>query len=63
MKSITLNRKQINDLIQMVTHFNEVDEFTIKCDNSSGIGPVISVTFNLFNKNPTTVDISDVESW
>jgi hypothetical protein len=63
MKSITLNRKQINDLIQMVTHFNEVDEFTIKCDNSNGIGPVISVTFNLFNKNPTTVDISDVESW
>ena len=51
MKSITLNRKQINDLIQMVEHFKEVDEFTIKCDHSNGIGPVISVTFNLFNKH------------
>lgn len=63
MKSITLNRKQINDLIKMVEHFKEVDKFTIKCDNSNGIGPVISVSFDLFNKNSTSVDITDVESW
>lgn len=63
MKSITLNRKQINDLIKMVEHFKEVEHFTIEQDNSNGIGPVIHVKFDLFNKNTTSIDITDVESW
>ncbi len=61
MKSITLNRKQVQDLIDIVLHFKEVEEFTIEQDNSSGIGPTIRVKCELFNK-PTTVDITDVES-
>jgi hypothetical protein len=63
MISITLNRKQINDLFKMLEHFKEVDQFTINCDHSSGIGPVINVSFDLFNKNSTSVDITDVERW
>lgn len=63
MKSITLNRKQLQDLYQMIDHFKEVEQFTIEQDNSSGIGPTIRVKFDLFNNKPTTVDITDVESW
>ena len=63
MKKITLNRKQIQDLTDLLTHFKEVDCFTIEHDNSSGIGPTIRVKFDLFNSKPTTVDITDVESW
>jgi len=62
MKSITLNRKQVQDLIDMCIHFKEVEYFTIEQDNSSGIGPAIHVKIDLFGK-PTTVDITDVESW
>lgn len=62
MKSITLNRKQLQDLCQMFDHFKEVEHFTIEQDNSSGIGPAIHVKFSLFEK-PTTVDITDIESW
>lgn len=62
MKSITLNRKQLQDLCQMFDHFKEVEFFTVEQDNSSGIGPAIEVKFTLFGK-PTTVDITDVESW
>lgn len=63
MKSITLNRKQMQDLVQMFEHFKEVEFFTIEQDNSSGIGPAIHVKFDLFNDKPTTVDITDVGSW
>ena len=62
MKSITLTRKQIQDLYQMFDHFKEVELFTIEQHNSSGIGPTIHVKFNLFDR-PTTTDITDVESW
>ena len=62
MKSITLNRKQLQDLCQMVDHFKEVEEFTIYEDNSSGIGPNVHVKFDLFQKT-TSVDITDYESW
>lgn len=62
MKSITLNRKQLTELNQLVDHFKEVEEFTIEQDNSSGIGPTIKVRCELFNK-PTIVDITDVSNW
>jgi hypothetical protein len=63
MKSITLNRKQVNQLVQIIEHFKEVQHFTIESDSSSGIGPTIRVKFDFFNNNSTTVDITDVESW
>ena len=63
MKSITLNRKQIQDIVQMFEHFKDVEEFTIEQENSSGIGPTIRVKFDLFNDKPTTVDITDVSTW
>ena len=62
MKSITLNRNQIQDLINLYDNFKEVEYFKIEEDNSSGIGPSISVKIDLFGK-PTSVDITDVGSW
>jgi len=62
MKTITLTRKQVQDLIDIALHFREVEEFTIVSDNSSGIGPNVHVKIELFGK-PTSVDITDVESW
>jgi len=62
MKSITLSRKQVQDLIDIVLHFKEVEEFTLESDNSSGIGPTVKVKCTLFEK-PTVVDITDLDSW
>jgi len=66
MTEVTLNRQQIGKLVEMYTHFKEIQQFTIQVDHSSGIGAGIVVTFNLFNnddKHDTTVDITDVSTW
>jgi hypothetical protein len=63
MSKIVLNRKQISQLSEIVNHFKEIDEFTIKVDQSSGIGLGISVTFDLFKKEDTSIDITDVSTW
>lgn len=58
-KSITLNREQIIKLYEIVSHFKEINKFTIETDYSSGIGVV--VRFDLFQKNDTKIDITDVK--
>ena len=67
MNTLSLNRTQINKLTEIVTHFKEVEWFTIKVDRSSGIGEGIVVEFNLFNDDDkdvdTTIDITDVSTW
>lgn len=60
---ITLNREQITKLYEIMTHFNEVDHFTVQVDHSSGIGTGVVVKFDLFNKNDTRIDITDVKEW
>lgn len=62
-KAIMLDRKQISNLYKITEHFNEVEYFEIHLDNSSGIGPVVKVSFDLFNKNDTTVDITNLDNW
>ena len=63
--SVTLTRKQIDQLAEIVNHFSEIDNFTLAVDHSSGIGVGIKVTFDLLNggKSDTTVDITDVSTW
>jgi hypothetical protein len=63
MSKIILTRKQIDQLTQVAEQFADVELFTIKSENSSGIGPTVTVQFDLFNKADTKVDITDVESW
>jgi len=66
MDELVLNRQQIGKLVEIYTHFKEIERFTIQVDRSSGIGTGIVVAFNLFNdddKHDTTVDITDVSTW
>ena len=66
-ESLSLNRKQIGKLTEIVSHFKEVEWFTINVDRSSGIGAGITVEFNLFNDDDkdvdTKIDITDVSTW
>lgn len=65
--TFTLNRKQAAKLAKMVSHFKEVEWFTLEETHTSGIGATVTVKFNLFGDydkdNDTTVDITDVETW
>lgn len=62
-QSIKLTRKQLEILVKTYNHFSEINEFTLEQDNSSGIGPVINLKFNLFESNKTIIDITDVSTW
>ena len=58
-----LTRKQINQLSEIVDHFNEVEVYELY-EEHTGIGPIVKVKFSLFGKtSDTSVDITDVESW
>jgi|TARA_R110000868_G_scaffold100049_4_gene275105 hypothetical protein len=65
--TFTLNRTQVEKLAKMIQHFKEVEWFTLEETRCSGIGPTVTVKFNLFNDNDkdndTTVDITDVSTW
>jgi len=63
MNNIVLNREQIGKLTEIVTHFKEVNRFTVEVDHRSGIGTGILVRFDLFEKNDTVIDITDVKDW
>jgi hypothetical protein len=67
MTELALNRKQLGKLVEIYTHFKEVEWFTIKVDHSSGIGTGLVVAFNLFNDDDkdvdTKIDITDVSTW
>ena len=62
-KSMVLNRSQIEKLYEIVSHFKEINRFTIQIDHSSGIGTGVVVKFDLFQKNDTQIDITDVKDW
>ena len=62
MKSYTLTPTQIKTLAELASRFKEVEEFEIKLDHSSGIGPTTTVSFQIFG-NDAKVDITDLSSW
>lgn len=58
-----LTRKQINQLAEIVDHFQEVELYELY-EEHTGIGPIIKVKFSLFGKtSDTSIDITDVENW
>lgn len=63
MNQIILNRDQIEKLGKIAAQFKEVDQFHLKIDHSSGIGPTVVVKFGLFDKTDATIDITDVRDW
>jgi len=62
MKQITLTREQITKMNKIVDHFNEIQHFTITQNSSSGIGPSITVKFDLFDVE-MKADITDYNGW
>jgi hypothetical protein len=63
MNKLVLTRKQIRQLQEIAERFTDTENFTIETENLSGIGPNISVRFDLFEKSDAKVDITDVENW
>jgi len=63
MNSITLTRKQLHQLREIVERFVETQNFTIESESTSGIGPTITVRFDLFEPADTKIDITDVSNW
>ena len=66
MSSVTLNRKQMNQLIEFATHFKDVQWFTLEEGHESGIGSSVRIKCSIFGNDSepeTTVDITDVDTW
>ena len=63
MNSITLTRKQCHQLREIVERFIDTENFTIESESLSGIGPTITVRFDLFEPADTKIDITDVSNW
>lgn len=63
MNRITLTRKQAHQFREIVERFVETQNFTIESESTSGIGPSITVKFDLFEEEDTKVDITDVSNW
>lgn len=63
MTSIILTRKQIEQLAEIAGRFEDTDNFIIESESTSGIGPTVTVRFDLFEKSDTRVDITDVSNW
>ena len=63
MTSITLTRKQIEQLSEIAKRFSDTNSFNIKVEGTSGIGPVVTVSIDLFEKHDTRIDITDIGVW
>jgi Asp-tRNA(Asn)/Glu-tRNA(Gln) amidotransferase C subunit len=68
MASLTLSRKQLEQLNKIVEHFNEVEHFTIENPDTSAIGSTMQVRFDLIETQnitlvDTVVDITDIRTW
>jgi hypothetical protein len=67
MNEFVINRTQLEKLTKLADHFKEVEWFTLQAENNSGIGPTVTVKFNLFGDEEkdydTTVDVTDVSTW
>lgn len=66
MREITLNRKEIDKLVEFLTNFKDVQFITIRQGSPSGIGQSTEIKCSLFGNDSepeTTVDITDVSVW
>jgi len=61
-----LHRKDIEKISSVLEKFPDVNTFEIDCDNSSGIGTIVTMTFaQEVNgmRGSFNVEISGVEDW
>lgn len=54
-KLVTLTRKQIEQMSEMISHFKDINVFTLRISHASGIGPTVRLTFD--------IDLTDVSKW
>jgi len=62
-RSFKLTRAEIETLYKITEQFKDINLFTIEQSSQSGIGVESRVRFDLFNKNNTNIDITDIKSW
>jgi len=63
MNRIILTRKQIQRLAEIAIRFDNVESFTIDSESTSGIGPNVTVKFDMFEHLDTEINVTDVENW
>lgn len=64
--SLILSRKELEKIVDIVSQFNDVDRFEITEKRKSGIGSILTLTFESelnSTKGEFSVEISGVESW
>jgi hypothetical protein len=54
---------QINKLTEIAERFQDVNNFSVVSESSSGIGQSVSVSLELFENSDTKIDITDVSNW
>jgi hypothetical protein len=62
-RSFKLTREEIATLYKITEQFKDINLFTIEQSEGGGIGMISRVRFDLFNKNDTNIDVTDVKSW
>lgn len=66
MKTMYLNRKDIQKIDSVLDQFPDLDRFELTEDNSSGIGSIITMTFSREVNGiigAFTIEIAGVEQW
>jgi hypothetical protein len=66
MKTMYLNRKDIEKINSVLDQFPDLDRFELTEENSSGIGSIVSMTFSREVNGiigAFTVEIAGVEQW
>lgn len=60
MKTFVLTRNQYEKIKEVFEMYDTIDYVKIHVENSSGIGPIVTLEYN---PSFVKVDITDVESW
>lgn len=66
MNKIYLTRRELEDMLQILDKFPDVDRFELESDSSSGIGSIVNIKFDAtYNgvKGQLLVNITDVDRW
>lgn len=66
MKTMYLNRKDIQKINSVLDQFPDLDRFELTEDNSSGIGSIVTMTFSREVNSIVgafTIEIAGVEQW
>lgn len=61
-----LHRKDIEKIQEVLAEFPDVETFEIESDHSSGIGAIVTMTFNQEvngMRGSFSIEISGVENW